>query len=707
MRKKIFVTMLIIVLAVCLLAGCSNKYTTALVNGSFDNVSTDNVVLGWKQTSSSSEIKFLENIPGTDSYVEELGKKYAYFDCGSAIKATKYISQTVHLKAGKTYELKAMVKADKISPVNNVGARVGFLEDSEFLGINVTKASTEWQEYTVYFNVQKSGELTLIATLGTKNDLVAGSVGFDNISLTAVDKVPSGYTGIVSTVSPDNAKTLSTPVSISFIVVLAIVGVFMLYALYFMLRKVSTPIGLRPVEKQEKLNKVATALSSPFSIFLFMLVGAFVVRFILLLTTYGFDANLDKIGGFVTYINEKGFMNSISASTGLNQPVGIVYLLGLMGFIVEKAGIEIGSLGYTILLRMPALIADIVICYMIYGLGQKHLSGDSISQSTAEKRSAIFASIYAFVPVFFVYGVLYSSLNVISFAFIVAMMSAILDKKYVSSGIYYMLALAFNNYALLLLPVVLVFQIYGIVKEPKQRLVISVSMVLSLVIFFALSIVPCYNEIAKGNVIYIFKKMFTFFKTQTLLSDNSFGLYAIFGVGNVMTRSTIFEVFNWLFVCAMAALVAIAYVLRHNRLSLVLMSSVMVGAYALLGAGSVIDILPMALLIMLVYLAVSPEKRVYNCFVGLSTTSFINMAMLMSINGVITSTQIDKVYNFLPKNVAYILFSVVSVALLIYYLFAAIDIVAYDKEVELPPLQRKMKDELAYICSFKWVKKSK
>ncbi len=137
MRKKLFVTMLIIVLALSLLVGCANKYTTSLVNGSFDNVSTDNVVLGWKQTASSTEIKFLENVSGTDSYVAELGKKYAYFDCGSAIKATKYISQTVNLKSGKTYELKAMVKADKITPSNNVGARVGLLEDNEFLGIKV------------------------------------------------------------------------------------------------------------------------------------------------------------------------------------------------------------------------------------------------------------------------------------------------------------------------------------------------------------------------------------------------------------------------------------------------------------------------------------------------------------------------------------------------------------------------------------------
>ncbi len=435
--------------------------------------------------------------------------------------------------------------------------------------------------------------------------------------------------------------------------------------------------------------------------------GAFVVRFILLLTTYGFDSNIDQLGNFMKYINEKGFKNSISASTGLNQPVGVVYLLGLLGLIVEKAGIEIGSLGYTILLRMPALIADIIICYMIFGLSQKHFSSDSISQSATEKRSAIFAAIYAFVPIFFVYGVLYSTVSAISFALVVAMMSAILDKKYAMSGVYFILALAFNNYVLLLLPIILVFQIFGIVQDSKQRLSICLTMVISLLVFFALSIAPCYDEIAKGNVIYIFKKMFTFFKTQTLLSDNSYSLYAIFGVGNVMTRNTVFEVFNWLFVFAMAGLVAIAYVLKHNRLSLVLMSSALVGAYALLGAGSVIDILPLALVIMLVYLAVNPEKRVFNTMIGLSTTSFINIASLMSINGAITNTQIEKVYNFLPKNGGYIFFSVVSVALMIYYIFVVTDIVAYDKEVELPPLTRKMKDELAYICSFKWVKKNK
>ncbi|MGN0771679.1 MAG: hypothetical protein ACI4MI_03735 [Christensenellales bacterium] len=695
MNKKIVIALIMIALIACTLLGCSADDKVIVENGSFDAVSeSSGYVLGWKKSSGSTNITFPTNRVGENGYDPQLGARYVYIDRDSSTNAGEYVFQVVSLKSGKTYKLTATIKVDSISASDDVGARVAFAEDSEFLGVNVSQTTEEWQTFSVYFKVAKSGDYTLYATLGTSKNYVSGSVGFDNIEITVADSVEEG--AVVSKVAIDSDKDLSDGGSIAFVVLLALLCVAIVLVAYFGLRKsmAGTPI----VQEEEKLNKLAKALSSDFAIFLYILAGAFAVRFVILLTTYGYDPILGDFASLAKYISETGFVSSMSANTGINQPVGVYYIVALLAKLADVAGIESGSLGYSILLRMPTLIADIVICYLIYSLGQKY-KGD--------RQGAVFAAIYAFVPLFFVYGVMYCSWQTIAIAFLVGTFGALLEKKYVACSVLYTLSLAFSNYALVLLPVILIFEIYAIVKEEKQRLSIVIAMLLSLVGFFALSIAPCYSEIASGNVLYVFKKMFTFFKTKALLSDNSFNLYAIFGAGNVKARNTLLEIGNWLFVIAMASATAVAYVKKHNRLDLLLLSSIMLAAYAVLGACSSAEILPIALVLLLIYLAINPEKRLMGVFTGLSLLSFINVAQLLSINGVVSGTQDDKTYVFASNGAFFIIFSILSVLTVFYYIYVCIDAVAYDANHPIEPLERKVGDELKYFFSFKWLKNTK
>ncbi|MGN0797365.1 MAG: carbohydrate binding domain-containing protein [Christensenellales bacterium] len=696
MNKKIVIAILIVVVIACMLVGCSDDKSAIVVeNGSFDAISesTGNV-LGWKKSTGSTNVTFPRNTVGENGYDPQLGTRYVYIDRDSSTNAGEYVFQTVALKSGKTYKLSATIKVDSITPSEDIGARVGFVEDSQFIGINVSQTTSEWQTFSVYFKVAKSGDYTLYATLGTTTKYVSGQVGFDNINISVADKVDDGV--VVSKVKIDKDKDLSNGGSIAFVVLLALAVVAIFGLVYFALKKSMTPTVVDP--NGEQLNKLASALSGNFAIFLYVLAGAFAVRFVVLLTTYGYDPMLGQLSSLAKYISETGFLSSMSANTGINQPVGIYYFVAVFAKLADALGIESGSLGYSILLRMPTLIADIVICYMIYSLGQKYSN---------EKQGAVFASIYAFVPLFFTYGVMYCSWQPVAIALLVATFEAMLQKKYVLTSVLYTLALTLSNYVLLLLPIILVFEIYAIVVDEKHRLSIVVTMLLCLAGFFALSIAPCYSEIAGGNVLYVFKKMFTYFKTKTLLSDNSFNLYAIFGAGNVKARNTLLEVANWLFVITMGGVSAVAYVKKHNRLDLLLLSSAIVTAYAILGAGSAVEILPIALILLIVYLAINPEKRLFGILTGLSLLSFINIAQLLSINGVVSGTQGDTAYSFASNSAFYIVFSVLSVLVTFYYIYVCIDTVAYEVNKPVQPLERPLKEQLKYIFSFAWLKREK
>ncbi|MEG1535335.1 MAG: hypothetical protein RR416_00025 [Clostridia bacterium] len=705
MKKKILIAILVVSLLAMVFVGCADKNNVdskaIIKNGSFDMVSEDNgEILNWKK-SDKGTFKFpRNNNDGSDNYNPALGTGYAYISTTSNSNASDYIYQPVKLQANKYYKLTAFVNVEKITASNKIGARVGFLEDKTFEGLNVAEVTGGWKTFEYYFQSTTSKEMTLIVTLGSKTEYVQGSVGFDNVKVEKVDKVPADYTGVVGSLKDSSSTSLGDGMSIAFVIIFTILSFAIAYCLYFVLRKhIAGEKELVPTDDTTSSAKMARALTSPFAYFIYILLAAFFVRFIALLTTYGFGKNVNALEDIGVLISKNGFLSIMAGKSGVNQPIGVVYLMAALGNFAKWIGIEYGSLGYSILVRMPAIIADVFVVFAIYSFGQKHC---------AEKSGQIFSAIYAIVPIFFIFGSIYGSLQSIAIAFLIVMFIKMLEKSYVASGIYFTIALLFSNWALLVLPIILAYQIYQMVVTKESRVPVAITMAGSFLLFYALAIAPCWAEVQAGNILFPFKQMLASFKSQAFVTVDTFNLYAIFGGVNKTTRNTALEIFNWAFVIAMAG--GIIYnMTRSNSKSVdtLLLSAVMIIAYSTLGAQSTLEILPIGLALLLVYIMIVNDRRLFGCFAGLAGLSFLNIAQLLSINGSLSNSESGNYIAFMSNDAFMIVFSVLAVALTFYTLYVAVDIVAYNKTDDIPPLERKMKDELKYICSFAWAKKSK
>lgn len=659
MKKKIIIVLLIAVVALVALAGCNRVKldTEILVNGDFEIYDAENKTAeGWTINPGTTANWGANSADGSSGYDSNLGKRYFYLNSAGY----NYISQTVRLEKNATYKIGAYINAANLTGT----AGVYFPGAVDPVGAIVTEKTEGWQRIEQYFTSTVSGEVTLIVAVGKEGASASGTtdVRFDNISLQKVDGVADDTE--VAILRMSEGYTMSDGGSTSFVVLFTLLSIGICVGMYFVLRGIiQNKVGLHPNDGAGKGDKFLNAMTSHTASFIYVLLAAFAVRFITVLASAEGNDIITNWATLAQDIANKGFISYYNNSA--NNPQGVIWVLGILGYIAK--GLGMGDVGYAILLRMPMVIADLMVCYMIYSCASKYQN---------ERMAITYGFIYAILPIFFIFGSLYGSVESIAIAFILAMALSMLGKKYVSTGIFYTLALMFSNYALLLLPVILLYQIYGLVTDKSSVVKTTVTMAVCFVAFYLLSLPLCWNGVVSGNVLMVFRKMYAFFDVSyPTLSDNTFNLYAIFAAGNrSRVDNVIFNIGNWLFIIGMSAYVIYHYIKTANRLDLVLLSAMMFIAYSALGAQSALEIMPFGLVLMLVYIIITPDVRLYIGTSLLGALSFLNIAQLLSRSGFIRGVDNAGWLDFESKNAFMIIFSIFTVATVFYMLYVVCDI---------------------------------
>ncbi len=681
MKKKLIVVLLIALVALIALAGCNpNKadYDTEIIkNGDFESFNAQQS----EENKSQADNWFIKkgttenwgrNESNSSEYDAKLGRRYLYLHNTSS--GYNYIYQKVRLEKNATYKLTVYINAETLS-----GSAGVFFEGAvDTVGVVIDEKTEGWQEISEYFTSTVSGEVTLVAAVGRETSNATGKVLFDNISLQKIDGVGDDVT--LSVLKMKEGYTMSDGGSITFVILFTLISAGICAGMFFLIKGIlKNKEGIHSNDGTKKGDKFLNAMTGRTASFIYVLLGAFILRFIIVLATA--EGN-DIIMNWISLSKDVASKGIISYYTGAtNEPQGIVWIYGLLGFIGKWLNLE--NVGYSILVRMPMVVADLSVCYMIYGCAAKYQN---------ERTAIVYGFIYAILPVFFVLGSLYGSTQSIAIAFLVAMSVSMLGKKYVSTGIYYTLALMFSNYALILLPVILLYQIYGLVTDKSSIAKTVVTMALCLVVFYLMSLPLCWSEVAKGNVLMVFRKMYAFFDVNyPTLSDNTFNLYGIFAAGGKLRSSNIIlNIGNWLFVAGMSAYAIYHYIRTANRLDLILLSGIMLVAYSALGAQGALDIMPIGLALLLLYIIITPDIRLYIGTSALSALSFLNIAQLLSQSGFISGVDNAGTLDFEGKNAFMIIFSILTVAAVFYMLYVTCDItinsyvkpIAKDKDIQ-------------------------
>lgn len=698
MKKKIFIVALLIAVVAVFFVACNDvkDYSEVIANGSFETVS-DGSVGNWTKSNGSSITFKTDNDKQSDQYDPNLGTRYAYIEKSSSSSAYDYMYQTVKLEKNQLYRLSVYAKVSSIQTSSTSGFYVGFKEDLNYSGISVTKTGDGYQTYEVYFRSTAGGDFTLTVGLGNEKATSYGTVSFDNVSLMPVDTVPSDYEGEVGVLRTSADYTLSNGGSVTFVVLGTILTPALAYAAFMLIRKFTkSDNGFDPEGGKPQMS------NKGFMLFVGAIVAGFVIRFVILLCCYGMGSEIDDMATAALSYASNGISTAFTNTSLNNYPAGTAYVLWILGKIAQFMGVESGSMGMSMLMRIPTVIADLIICYTVASF--------AFQEREDEKSAVIFGWIYAIFPLFFTFGAMYGSYETIAILFLALTLISMLDKNYIACGIFYVFSLLFSYYALLALPVVLTFEIVTLIREidvtskdgevseikaaKKNILTIVLTMVGGFILYYVVTLPMSLSNIKQGNVFYCFKQIYAFFKTSALLNTDTFNLYGIFGAANSTSRNTLLEICNWLFVTGICVATAVAYYRSKDRSDLVLFAAATFALYSALGAQATVVTMPIAAALLLLYLAMVPDRRVFAIFGCVSALSFLNIAELVSRSGFLGDYTEASYLAFYSKSPVMIIFSIAAVAVALWLVYAVVDICFYGNVQEARPIYGKMSDEI-------------
>ena len=660
--KKFVLIIACLLLAVFCFAACSSEKTTEygeeiLSNGSFAEKVTDY----WTLVAHSEE----ENKPSLKTAADgstdadAVGKHYLQ------IEADKYsgYEQDVTLEKNSYYCLSAKIRLTSSISVENddilAGAFLAIDSDYDLVSEALRSTTGGWKTVNVYFNSGDRTSAVVRFGVGTEKHTADGSADFGVISLTKLESAPVGV--FVNTLSKD-ASSLpyhdayrTNSEGKLFMILAVVLGAACLFAAYAAFR---TLMGRKDafLSPDDGDRTVSFFKSSAFMLIICELL-AFAVRLILINFVYGGST----LGGFVsdaTHLTDLGAATYYYEEQVLT-PIGSLYLLWVMGLLASPLGLVTGGMGFAIFLKIPAVLADLVIVFLIYYLANRKYN---------QYISAIFAGVYAVIPTFFFLSAGWGAYASIGVLFVLLSLIAILDKKYVASIIYFAVALLFSAEVMLILPLYLAYLCYVFFKTDDYKMGISITLTSSIIVLYLISIPFILSHFVEGHPFIVVKRYCQAFLAHTGFTENAFSIYGLFGLGSA-TANTASYVFNGILVGLMTIYTILLFFKSKSRLDLLLLSAfAFVFTFVMTSAVDTL-LVYFALALLLAYGITTGDRRVLKLFGGLSLTTLVNTSYAMMIGGYFGTGTNSALVLMTAADPVLIVFSVANLLLLAYFAY--------------------------------------
>ncbi len=179
-----------------------------------------------------------------------------------------------------------------------------------------------------------------------------------------------------------------------------------------------------------------------------------VIHFIALFLNAGFysDINTFKIWANLLYSN--GFYNFYSSDVFTDYPAGYMYILYLCGIIKNLFNLDFNSFAFTFIIKLPAIIFDILSSIFIYKISLKF---------TDNYKSFLIAILYTLNPAIILISSVWGQVDSIYTFFIIYSIYLLENNKNLLSFIIFSISTVIKPQSLIFTPIYL-FKIYQILK---------------------------------------------------------------------------------------------------------------------------------------------------------------------------------------------------------------------------------------------------
>lgn len=663
MKKTICTILAVIMLVACVFAftACNDDaYGQELIdNGTFENGSS-----GWyiaKAVDNSKDGTTIKKVDDNEN-------AYLVLNNGSTVGNYVRLYQRIAVKKNGVYKVSARIRNDSLKIGADDTYTGGGIEITES-GARIISAgievSEEWTTYTAYVKPTNTKEITVALTLGASGEKTIGQASFDDVSVQRVRAKDVNGADIVKIKKPhEKSYENSSKTGNVYIVMLAIATAVIVAGAYVAYRYLLNKEN-KPVFKKSWMTAGAIAFV------------ALLIRFILAGVLF------DQAGAASMRATLWDMAGQDIGNAGLKYtqyaPLQLYYM-----WIVGKLTIGNYSLSaLTVLLQLVPIILEGATVVMIYYFAKKY---------TTDAISALLALVYAVLPVAFTLSGGYDvEVPVLVFLLFITFY-ALIEKDFIMLLVGSLLTCLWSPIGIYVLPFIVAYEIYIMAKTKDKKTIVTICVgwFVSFWLFLLISAGAVAPMFKTGNIVYIFRNYYLNMFNKQICVSNAFNLYALFGLNGSSVNNTAFWL-NIVFSVILIAYTVSLYFKNFNRAELVLIAGFFLTAMSVFSLNMNETTLAIGLILLLMYVAISGEERLFWVFGILAFMAFVNVATIMDFSGFVGTTY--KTVFFNKGDAGYVIANIIACATVIYYGWVVYDITTNDKRVFIQPLKLKEKEE--------------
>lgn len=720
MKKRlvsICVIVLVLVLALFVLSACNDGRTavdTELIsNGDFSSYTSgdngftiDGWTLGGEWDEDVDSPYGRQPVSSDSDLYEDHGSYYIYLDTDGE-SGWVYLSQEVAVDRGAVYRVSVDVRVPSLTGGKDDtfrGVYVTFLENPDYFFREQKTTTDGWMTLTFYVKPLNTDYLTLALSLGAEDEQCEGRAYFDNVSMMRVDPsaVPEGttvYDFRMSQIARYN-RDLSGTLFVTFLTIFSAAAVVCAYVLIkkayaktdvfvnFDGTDASAPSYAAGKGKDKTHAKAVSGKwwTNCFFVAGMLMLGTFVLRLIFLLTMYGFGGEMDATVELARWLASHGVGDVYAnASNFANIDVtvmapGAMYILAIIGAMGQNLTAD----GVSVLIRMVGVLADMAVVAMIYFYGRKY-AGDKVS--------VIAAALYAVLPVALVMSGMSNTFVSLLLALMVAAVLLLVEKKYLAMYAVMALATVLDIRALALAPIAVTYMGYmyyrdddSLKKFGKNRAVMVFGLIGAFVAVYLLTLPVAVGHLGE-NAFYGMRMIANQMINNQIFVDNAFGFYGMATLNGQGFNNTA-SILNLVFILVLVVYICSLYFKKRNRHEVLLLASYTLAMVSVFTLKVTYTYLFMTIALGLLYAIISGDKRVFGVMGGYAILSFLCVGLLVKNSGFASIVSDGMIVDFERTGADFIVFSVFTVILTLYYSYVVYNITNTGKIVDIKPMNK-------------------
>lgn len=519
----------------------------------------------------------------------------------------KYV-QKVTVSPNTLYRLSAYLLVES-ADTETKGANISVL------GVTETsqdfKSTEGWQLVEMYGKTGKNQkELQVAVRLGGYGSLTKGKAYFDDVSLVKVASVPAG----ASTVDWVTREAAELPDAVSS---LGIAGFALLFGLMYAF------IYQRWLRGSHPAIRATDAPRNFLTPFIVLAVFAFALRVFIAMRSPGYVTDVSTFKAWAHNAASGGLRHFYDGQQFADYPPAYIYVLWFLGKLQAAFQIAWESKGALLLIKLPALLADIALGWLIFREGAKRIGGAA---------GFGLAALYLLNPAVLVNSAGWGQIDALFTLVLVLALLFLVQNRWAWSGALFALAILIKPQALIFTPVFL----YPVIRQKNWRgLIRAFAAMLGV---FVVIVFPFSLE--KNGIGWVFELYGGTLSQYAYATLNAFNLYALFGLNWVAADSGAgilnYQTIGYVFI-VLAVILSANYYFRKRKdggAKLFYIAFLLLFMVFMFSAKMHERYLFPALVLLLFAFLFSREKRLIHLFTALSVAHYFNVHYVLKSSAI-------------------------------------------------------------------------